>query len=473
MFKAKAHLLVTLGSLLILAGCQTQGTGPTDPPPPASPTLTLSPASININAGGAAVIFSALVQNSSESVTWTLSGPGSVTPMSGSSTTYTPSEDVDSAMGASLTATLGTTGATVTAPIAIYPASVTPPEEPPPSPPSNPPPPTDPPPTDPPPTDPPPTDPPPGETDTTPPTVASIEPPIGATGVAKDADIVITFGEKMDQSATQAAYQSADLPAGAVTFDWNAGSTVLTLRPNIPLEYAAGTDPSLPAKRYRFSVTSTAKDTAGNPLAPVSSDFSTLKQIDVSLTSQAGLDGNVTSSQLARADIASILVGDLPPSTGIRSFLSFDLSSLPEGVTEEALVQAELSVYKVDVSNSPYAALNNCEATDPTLCATAQMELNHVNYGDTLDGIDFDTARLADLGGIDSELSPISAYRTADVLSAVRDDLGNREARGSRSQYRLSFPKQTNADKYPDLVAFTAGESTSNQPLLKLSYLTP
>lgn len=118
--------------------------------------------------------------------------------------------------------------------------------------------------------------------------------------------------------------------------------------------------------------------------------------------------------------------------------------------------------------------LNGCSGGGgPAVCASAKVALNHVSYGPSLDGGDYDTPSLADLGMIDSELTPISAYRTADVLSAVRNDLDHREARGSRSQYRLSFPKQTNTDSKNDFVAFTAGESATNPPLLKLSYLTP
>jgi uncharacterized protein YceK len=54
--------------------------------------------------------------------------------------------------------------------------------------------------------------------DTTSPTVVSISPPNGAKGVKDDENIIITFSEKMDKAATQAAYQSADLPASEVTF---------------------------------------------------------------------------------------------------------------------------------------------------------------------------------------------------------------------------------------------------------------
>lgn len=56
------------------------------------------------------------------------------------------------------------------------------------------------------------------EPDTTPPTVVSISPANGATAIESDANIIITFSEGMDQAATEAAYQSADLPTSEVSF---------------------------------------------------------------------------------------------------------------------------------------------------------------------------------------------------------------------------------------------------------------
>ena len=182
----RAHLLVS--TLLVLAACSQAPSSPTANSPTAStPTLTLTPASVNVNAGNPAVSFSANVQNSSETVTWTYSGPGSVAP-SGMAASYTPPKKVTTTESGTLTATLGSTGISATAPIVIYPANVTPPAEPPPTtpnPPSNPPanPPSNPPTT--PPTDPnppatPPTDPnPPAEPPATPDptvTIAKVEP---------------------------------------------------------------------------------------------------------------------------------------------------------------------------------------------------------------------------------------------------------------------------------------------------------
>ena len=136
----RAHLLVS--TLLVLAACSQAPSSPTANSPTAStPTLALTPASVNVNAGNPAMFFSANVQNSGETVTWTYSGPGSVAP-SGMAASYTPPKKVTATESGTLTATLGSTGISATAPIVIYPANVTPPAEPPPTtpnPPSNPP----------------------------------------------------------------------------------------------------------------------------------------------------------------------------------------------------------------------------------------------------------------------------------------------------------------------------------------------
>ena len=121
--------------------------------------------------------------------------------------------------------------------------------------------------------------------DTTPPSIVSITPASGATGIAKNADIVITFSEKMNQAATQAAYQSTDLPASGVTFNWNADGTVLTINPNADLAYTAA------GKTYSFSLSTTATDVAGNALPATTSSFKTFKQITTTINSTAALDG--------------------------------------------------------------------------------------------------------------------------------------------------------------------------------------
>jgi hypothetical protein len=296
--------------------------------------------------------------------------------------------------------------------------------------------------------------------DTTPPTVISIDPPDGATGVTSDKSIVITFSEKMDQAATQSAYQSATLPSGAVTFTWNAEGTTLTVKPNNPLAYASGTDlNTVTALRYSFSLTTTAKDAAGNVLASVSSSFQTLRKIFLNLVSEAGRDGTVVSNGNFSASFPQIFVGDSPDNFGLRGFFSFDLSAIPQGAVGAG--NARLALFKEKVDGNPYASLGS------------PMRLDHVSYGDGLAGEDYDTPSLADLGSFDTSASPASGSISADVLRSVQNDLANRAARGNRSQYRLSFANATDNNSTGDRAVFTASESGTNRPVLSISYFIP
>jgi hypothetical protein len=88
-------------------------------------SLSISPASLTLIAGGGPVIFTADLATATATVSWTLSGPGSIDPASGNSisyassasyisTSYTPPASVASATTATLTATSGTRTASAT-----------------------------------------------------------------------------------------------------------------------------------------------------------------------------------------------------------------------------------------------------------------------------------------------------------------------------------------------------------------------
>lgn len=430
-------------SLLFLASCGENSALPV--------AVTVNPGSLAATAGDAATSFTATAQNSDEVVSWSLSGVGSLSTSSGLTTVYTPPSTLDNTQSATLTATLGNASKNVL--ITVSPDVAGPPATPPtdPDPPADPDPPTDP-------------DPP---SDTGVPKITSVQPASGATGVAADANIVVTFSEKMDRAATQAAYQSADLPAGSVTFSWNDKSTALTVRPNAPLTYATGDDPgAVVAKQYSFAITNTAKDAAGNTLPFTQSGFSTFKQIGVALNSQPTLDGDVGRAYGVYRYEEDILVGDAADNTSSRGFLSFDLSSVPAEVAGTQVLKAELSAYYWSYSigglGTPYTTLGG------------QINLEHVSYGGTLVGSAYDTPTLSDLGLFTKFETPFG-HVAKNVLGAVQDDLAKRGERGERSQYRLRFPQETDNDSANDSVEFRAGEAWSEQkqPLLKLTYLLP
>lgn len=299
----------------------------------------------------------------------------------------------------------------------------------------------------------------------------SISPLNGATGVHGDAKIVVTFSKPMDQAATQAAYQSTDLPASGVAFDWDALATVMTVKPNAPLEYAKGTTIATLAKVYGFKLTGAAKDTAGNTLAPLSSSFATLREITATLESEAERDGFIESNGYTNTNSGVIYVGDDSVNLGIKGFFSFDLSGIPSGLASSGLVSATLEVYKNFVENDPYIDLHH--PCMPTICLTTRVVLDHVAYGAKLDGADYDIPALTGSGFIDSPSVP-RGYTTADVLAAARDDITNWVARENRSQYRLSFPLISDGDGFEDAVAYYSGDSDPNfHPLLVLRYQIP
>jgi hypothetical protein len=87
------------GVLLLCLGCGSSGGNNNN-----NPSLSVSPSTTTVIAGGTAVSFTATLSNATGTVSWTLTGPGSITPSTGTTTSYTPPAAVASATTATLTA---------------------------------------------------------------------------------------------------------------------------------------------------------------------------------------------------------------------------------------------------------------------------------------------------------------------------------------------------------------------------------
>jgi hypothetical protein len=117
--------------------------------------------------------------------------------------------------------------------------------------------------------------------DTTAPTITSVSPAEGATGIAVTANVSVTFSEPMDKASAEGAFSIAPSVAGA--FSWS-GNT-MTFDPTADL--AAGTT-------YTATVSTAAKDTAGNALAAAKSwsftttTLSTFTKVPDSVTIETG-----------------------------------------------------------------------------------------------------------------------------------------------------------------------------------------
>lgn len=175
--------------------------------------------------------------------------------------------------------------------------------------------------------------------------------------------------------------------------------------------------------------------------------------ITVTLNSTRGLDGYVTSTGSA-VTWSQAMVGDNSANIAVRGFLSFDISSIPPSAN---IISATLRAYQEGVNGTPYADLGN-------------VIVDHLDYGTTLDGTDYDLAALQSNVGSLSNNAAIE-YKTLDVTARVKADINDGRA---RSQYRLLLPTPTDSDNFEDAVFFTSANCcTSNLPELVITYQVP
>lgn len=316
--------------------------------------------------------------------------------------------------------------------------------------------------------------------DTEPPTILSVTPANNATGVLKNVNIVITFSERMNQAATQAAYQSSTngIRPADVTFSWNTEGTVLTINPNVDLDYATGTNTSVVALTYTFTVTNTATDIAGNQLASQTFSFKTMRDITQTLNATS-ISGWVRSDGVVNdlTTCSPMCVGDSGTAANAtyRGFLTFDLSGLAPNLDANNIISATLRAYQVFTNGSPYTDLEDCSGAPIVFCS--DLLAQHVNYGPSLQDSDFDTNTLRGLAiagcSFISGCPSTDGYKEANALEAVKEDWANRSSRGNRSQYRLRFARNTDADGLSDIAAFSNAGVATNQNQLVVRYLVP
>jgi Bacterial Ig-like domain len=314
--------------------------------------------------------------------------------------------------------------------------------------------------------------------DTTPPTVVSVDPPNDTTGVTKDKAITVVFSEPMNQVATQAAYQSADLPSVSVTLSWNTDGKILTIKPNASLEYKAVPSLRNSAKLYSFTVTSTATDLAGNKLAVLNSKFSTLKQVTTVIASENSLTGSISGGSTA-LNCPSICAGDTVENVGLRGFITFNLSILPSSLSVQDILGANLHFTYEGTEGSiscefgvGYDQNRNMNSFyienvsfDSIENSIYDLQSNNIVYI-YKDNLRFCKARPSGLTFpkdiIDNKI---------DTFEAVKNDWENRKARKDLSQYRFRFAEQTNTNGKADYANFV--RYGFNAPRLEVTYLMP
>ena len=272
--------------------------------------------------------------------------------------------------------------------------------------------------------------------DTTAPVLVDSIPAANATGVPANQKITLTFSEPMDPATVEDAYSSSLLPLDKVSFQWSPDQKVLTISPDAPLEYAAGTgfDPSeVTPLTYAITIGAGAADLAGNPLgAALELSFATRRR----MTTPFPIVPDLTKALLDTGVLAgvSLFIGDNSAGKRYHSYVTFDLTALPAGSEVEA---ASFDGNQTAPFGLPYAL--------------GAIMTQHIAYS-TMDNIS--AVQAISLPGELSTNGNVER-KFIDVTSQVQDDVINRATRGDRSQYRLQIDKATDGDGVADTAVFT------------------
>ena len=152
------------------------------------------------------------------------------------------------------------------------------------------------------------------------------------------------------------------------------------------------------------------------------------------LSSDPALDGAVIGGTLHASD-TSVFAGDqdffdagtgVSVSVAMRAFWSFDLSTLPAGVT---IVSATFSVDQTNVTGAPFTELS-------------VLSLDHLDYGSTFELADYTIASIAPAF---ATLSSDSSLVTKSVVVTARVQADLAAAR-TRTQFRARFSPDSNLD---------------------------
>jgi hypothetical protein len=261
----------------------------------------------------------------------------------------------------------------------------------------------------------------------------------------------------MDAVATQLSYQSADVPAAAAVLTWDDTGSVLTVDPSVELTYVTGTNPAtLVAKKYAFTITTTARDRAGNALsAPLAAEFTTLRRISQKIVLRPTEGTTIAGSGRIYDCPGSFLIGDDAANLPSRGIASFDIRTLPAGIAE--FERATFSGLTQKFMGEPITALQ-------------ALLLEHTAFALPVGG----SARTAPALRVIGPLTASAERRTstATVTAALAEDYQSRTQRGNRSQYRLTMQRETNNDALGDVMALHCA-ADSPPPALDIVYLVP
>jgi len=179
------------------------------------------------------------------------------------------------------------------------------------------------------------------------------------------------------------------------------------------------------------------------------------------LESEGAVDGYIYSTPAAFPNGVSLAAGDISNNLYYQSYISFNMMALP-GVTTATeamvtIVSATAQVTQTSTAGDPFGKLG-------------AMLFEQIVYGPTLEVADATAPAL-----LSFPTTSTATVKSVTVTTAVRDDWTMRSTRSYRSQYRIRFTQNTNADSITDYVVFAAGENATaaSRPQLAITYNYP
>ena len=302
--------------------------------------------------------------------------------------------------------------------------------------------------------------------DTTPPAVIDFSPAPSARNQKLDTSIAIQFSERMNQDSLIKNFSGTvvNLVTG------NTRPLVISslgdartpqgfgyvFQPSAPLDYN---------DTVAWRLDSGATDAAGNHLTnPIAGSFSTIRQVTLNANGNTGnvsrfCLGFCTNTGSGGTNPMRVGTDDDGGKTIWRAYMSFDdlSAALPSPIA--AITSAVLTLKVIGTAGNPF---------DPNNLGT--MALERVDYGPTIDGVDFDIKPLNCDGGVCSlDFSSLNEANGAiDVLKFVQADYAERGAHGDSAQFRLRF---ANTDSHNGTKFAVIDYDV--HPTLTITYLVP
>ncbi len=302
--------------------------------------------------------------------------------------------------------------------------------------------------------------------DTTPPTVLDFSPAPSAKNQSLDTSIEILFSEQMNQDSLLKNFSGTvvNLVTG------RTGPLVISSLGEVrtPQGFRYVFQPGAPFDyndTVAWRLDSGATDAARNRLAnPIAGSFNAIRQVTLNANGNTGdvrrfCLGFCTNTGSGGTNPMRVGTNDDGGKAISRAYMSFDdlSAALPSPIA--AITSAVLTLKAIGTAGNPF---------DPNNLGT--MALERVDYGPTIDGVDFDIKPLNCDGGVCSlDFSSLNEANGAiDVLKFVRADYAERGAHGDSAQFRLRF---ANTDSHNGTKFAVIDYDV--HPTLTITYLVP